>query len=81
MIDFSRIPKKHIPLAFLMLPQIVLGEKSDLNMPVGVTEVSKSIFDLHMLIMWICVWIGVVVYGIMFWSLWKYRKSKGAVPS
>ena len=81
MIDFSRIPKKLIPLSFLMLPQIVLGEKSDLNMPVGVTEVSKSIFDLHMLIMWICVWIGVVVFGIMFWSLWKYRKSKGAVPS
>ena len=48
-------------------------------MPVGVTEVSKSIFDLHMLIMWICVWIGVVVFGIMFWSLWKHRKSKGAV--
>ena len=81
MIDFSRISKKFIPLFFLMLPQIVLGEKSDLNMPVGVTEVSKSIFDLHMLIMWICVWIGVVVFGIMFWSLWKYRKSKGAVPS
>ena len=64
MIDFSRIPKKFIPLSFLMFPQIVLGEKSDLNMPVGVTEVSKSIFDLHMLIMWICVWIGVVVFGI-----------------
>ena len=61
MIDFSRIPKKFIPLSFLMFPQIVLGEKSDLNMPVGVTEVSKSIFDLHMLIMWIRVWIGVVV--------------------
>ena len=50
-------------------------------MRVGVTEVSKEIFDLHMLIMWICVWIGVVVFGIMFWSLWKYRKSSGAIAA
>ena len=50
-------------------------------MPVGVTEVSKEIFDLHMLIMWICVWIGVVVFGIMFYSLFKYRKSAGAKAS
>ena len=50
-------------------------------MPVGVTEVSEEIFDLHMLIMWICVWIGVVVFGIMFWSLWKYRKSSGAIAA
>tara|TARA_Y100001970_G_scaffold223914_1_gene275785 strand:- start:9069 stop:10124 length:1056 start_codon:yes stop_codon:yes gene_type:complete len=50
-------------------------------MPVGVTDVSKSIFDLHMLIFWICVVIGVIVFGVMFWSLWKYRKSKGAVAA
>ena len=54
---------------------------SDYNMPVGVTEVSQSIFDLHMVIFWICVWIGVVVFGVMFFSLWKYRKSRGAVPA
>ena len=50
-------------------------------MPHGVTEVSESIFELHMLIMWVCVGIGVVVFGIMFWSLWKYRKSSGAVAA
>ena len=50
-------------------------------MTVGVTEVSREIFDLHMLIMWICVWIGVVVFGIMFYSLFKYRKSTGAKAS
>ena len=54
---------------------------SDYNMPVGVTEVSQSIFDLHMVIFWICVWIGVVVFGVMFFSLWKYRNSRGAVPA
>ena len=52
-----------------------------LNMPVGITEVSQSIFELHMLIFWICVWIGVAVFGVMFFSIFKHRKSKGAVAS
>ncbi len=56
-------------------------EPSKYNMPIGVTEVSQSIFDLHMIILWVCVWIGVVVFGVMFFSLWKYRKSRGAVPA
>ncbi|HCH32382.1 MAG TPA: cytochrome c oxidase subunit II [Oceanospirillaceae bacterium] len=50
-------------------------------MPQGVTEVSQSIYDLHMLIFWICVWIGVVVFGVMFYSIFKHRKSKGAKAS
>ena len=36
------------------------------NMLPGVTEVSRSVFDLHMIIFWICVVIGVVVLGVMF---------------
>ena len=72
---------KFYQIIFLTLPAALLGEESDYNMPFGVTEVSGEIFDLHMLIFWVCVWIGVVVFGIMFWSLWKYRKSKGAVAA
>ena len=50
-----------------------------LNMNEGVTALSREIFDLHMLIFWICVGIGVVVFGVMFYSIFKHRKSKGAV--
>jgi cytochrome c oxidase subunit 2 len=46
------------------------------NMPVGVTEISREVFSLHMIIFWICVAIAVVVFGVMFWSLIKYRHSK-----
>ena len=60
---------------------IYSAENSEYNMPIGVTEVSQSIFGLHMLIFWICVVIGIIVFGIMFWSMWKYRKSKGAVAA
>jgi len=52
-----------------------------LNMPVGVTDVSQSVFDLHMQIFWICVAIAVVVFGVMFYSIFKHRKSKGAVAA
>jgi cytochrome c oxidase subunit 2 len=51
-----------------------------LNMPRGVTEISRKIYDLHMTIFWVCVAIGVVVFGAMIWSLIAYRKSRGAVP-
>jgi cytochrome c oxidase subunit 2 len=50
-----------------------------LNMTQGVTEISRKIYDLHMLIFWVCVVIGVVVFGVMIWSLMKFRKSQGAV--
>ena len=79
--SISRITGKFFYTLLFLVPTSVFSEASDYNMPVGVTEVSEEIFDLHMLIMWICVWIGVVVFGIMFWSLWKYRKSSGAIAA
>ena len=40
-----------------------------INMNQGVTALSREIFDLHMLIFWICVVIGVAVFGVMFYSI------------
>ena len=53
---------------------------SQLNMTRGVTEISRKIYELHMLIFWVCCGIGVVVFGVMIWSLYRFRKSRGAVP-
>ncbi|MBI2992928.1 MAG: cytochrome c oxidase subunit II [Gammaproteobacteria bacterium] len=52
-----------------------------LNMPRGVTPLSQDIYDLHMLIFWICCVIGVIVFGAMFWSILQHRKSTGAVAA
>ncbi|WP_428819679.1 cytochrome c oxidase subunit II [Microbulbifer sp. MCCC 1A16149] len=52
-------------------------ERWGVNMTQGVTEVSRTTYDLHMLIFWICVAIGIVVFGVMFYSMWRHRKSKG----
>jgi cytochrome c oxidase subunit 2 len=57
------------------------GEASQVNMSPGVTEVGKSIYDLHMVILWICSVIGVGVFGVMFYSIIYHRKSKGVTPA
>ena len=48
-----------------------------LNMPEGVTPLSRNIYDLHMLIFYVCCVIAVVVFGVMFWSIFRHRKSRG----
>jgi cytochrome c oxidase subunit II len=53
----------------------------DLNMRTGVTELSREIHGLHMLIFWICVLIAIVVFGAMIYSIVKFRHSQGAVPA
>ncbi len=51
-----------------------------LNMPEGVTRTSQNAYDMHMLMLWICVIIGIVVFGAMGYAMFKFRKSKGAKP-
>lgn len=52
-----------------------------LNMPKGVTQVSREVYEIHMLILWICVVIGVVVFTTMIVSIIKHRKSRGVEPA
>ncbi|MFM7272453.1 MAG: cytochrome c oxidase subunit II transmembrane domain-containing protein, partial [Gammaproteobacteria bacterium] len=54
---------------------------SSVNMRRGVTEVGHEIYDLHMFTLWVCVAIGVVVFGVMFYSIFAHRKSRGAVAA
>ena len=56
-------------------------ERWQLNMTEGATETSKLVFNLHMQIFYICCVIGVMVFGAMFYAMFKFRKSKGAVPA
>jgi cytochrome c oxidase subunit 2 len=51
-----------------------------LNMPEGVTRTAENAYSMHMLMLWICVVIGVAVFGAMAVAMFKFRKSKGAKP-
>lgn len=67
---------------FAGLILMALGQESaraeySLNLVKGVTKISNDIYDLHMLILWICVLIGIVVFGTMFYSIYHHRKDKG----
>ncbi|MFP5463937.1 MAG: cytochrome c oxidase subunit II [Gammaproteobacteria bacterium] len=52
-----------------------------MNLVRGATDLSHRVFDLHMISLWVCVAIGVVVFGAMFYSLFAFRKSRGAVAA
>ena len=72
--------KKAAGIALSLCLALVAGtaRAMDLNMPQGVTPVSHDVYDLHMMVFWVCVWIGVVVFGVMIFAIFKFRKSTGA---
>jgi cytochrome c oxidase subunit II len=74
-----------LPAAVLLAPVAAMAQSADpqpwqLNMGRGVTASSEHAYDAHMLALWICVVIGVIVFGAMAYAMFKFRKSKGAKP-
>ncbi|QYJ86301.1 cytochrome c oxidase subunit II [Shewanella mesophila] len=67
-------------LALLFTPPILAADMP-LNMTEGVTEISGRVFGLHMTILYICCAIGIVVFGVMIYSIINHRRSKGAVAA
>ena len=69
--------------ALVALPAWAVGDApggpkvNQLNLPVGVTRISSDIYDLHTLVLMICLVIFVVVFGVMFYAIIKHRKSVG----
>jgi cytochrome c oxidase subunit 2 len=49
------------------------------NLPPGVTDLSRDMYDLHMKVFWVCVAIAVVVFGAMIFALVRFRHSRGAI--
>ncbi len=49
---------------------------NETNMTRGVTSQSVMNYQLHMIVLWICVVIGVIVFSAMFYSIVLHRKSK-----
>ena len=64
---------------FMMSGTALADYMNVLNLTEGVTPTSKMVYDLHMIILYIVTAIGVVVFGVMCWSIYHHRKSKGAV--
>ena len=67
--------------AILLFAGNSYAEEWPLNLREGVTTTSQTIFDLHMLILWICVIACAATFAVIIYSIFKHRKSKGAVPA
>ena len=52
---------------------------SQINMPQGVSELSREIYGMHMIMLWICAILAVFTFGAMIFAMVRFRKSKGAV--
>ena len=73
--------QKRIISALLLFSVPMKADWFALNMTRGVTDISNEVFELHMLIFWICVAIGVVVFGVMFYSMYAHTKKKNPVAA
>ena len=52
-----------------------------LNLPRGITEISRDVYFMHMVVLFISVLIGAAVFVVMTYSIVKHRKSVGAKPA
>jgi len=59
------------------MPLSVMAEW-ELNMREGATPISQEIYNMHMVTLWVVTIIGILVFAVMFWSIFHHRKSKGA---
>jgi cytochrome c oxidase subunit 2 len=76
-----RLLKKLLLMSLFGFSKLYAEPYSAINLTPGVTPISRDIYDLHMTIFWICVVIGIIVFSVMFYSLFKHRKSLGVTPA
>jgi cytochrome c oxidase subunit 2 len=62
---------------FAAVPGVALATEFNLQRPV--TPIAREMYDLHTFIFWICVVIFIGVFTVMFYSLYKHRRSVGHV--
>lgn len=76
---FLRVLTAMPVVAAMLLAAPVAQAAWTLNMTPGISEMSREIYSLHMLMFWWCVGIAIVVFGFMIYSMVHFRKSRGAV--
>ncbi|PCJ18862.1 MAG: cytochrome c oxidase subunit II [Gammaproteobacteria bacterium] len=83
----NQLKKRRFPAAALALSTLSTGAIADpssrwqTNLSPGVTELGQEVFDLHMLVVWICVAISVAVFGVLLYVLINHTKASGRTPA
>ncbi len=63
--------------AFALYSSMAVGQQSKYNFPEPQSVIAQDIYDQHIMLMWICLVIFIAVFGVMFYSILKHRKSLG----
>jgi len=58
-----------------------LAQARQLGLQAPESPIAREIYDLHSLIFGICVVVFIAVFSVMFYSIFKHRKSVGAKPA
>lgn len=77
----NRAARASILLASALFANASQAENSRYNLQEPASQIAADIIGMHMMMFWICVAIFVVVFGVMFYSIYAHRKSKGAVAA
>ncbi|WP_407278655.1 cytochrome c oxidase subunit II [Aromatoleum evansii] len=72
---------RHALAVFLLLASPALLAQSRYNLQPPATGIAAQIYDMHTLMLLICLFIFVIVFGVMFWAVVHHRKSKGAIAA
>ncbi len=81
MVRLARATSAHLSLMILALVSSTsVWADYDVNILPPVTSISHQIYGLHMYILYVCAVIFIIVFAMMFYSIFKFRKSAGAKP-
>ena len=77
----SGLTLKHV-LSFGVLSLLSQGAQAlEYDMRPGVTHMSERIQDLHHISLWVCIIVGIVVFGAMLYSVVAHRRAANPVPA
>jgi cytochrome c oxidase subunit 2 len=75
----SRLKNGLTPAALLLFSENSLAVVLDLR--AGVTDMSQRIQNLHHMSLWVCVVVGIVVFGAMIYTIFAHRRSRHPEPA
>jgi cytochrome c oxidase subunit 2 len=61
------------------VPHASLASKFDMRP--GVTEMSVRVQQIHLMGLWVCIVVGIVVFGAMFYSMFAHHRSRNPTPA
>ncbi len=61
------------------VPHASLASKFDMRP--GVTEMSVRVQQIHQMGLWVCIVVGIVVFGAMFYSMFAHHRSRNPTPA